>query len=54
MLSKQMIQESMKKALAEKAKKAAEPEPIEEIKEPPINSYKVEGKGTGYLVPKDK
>ena len=49
-----MMQETMKKALADKAKKNAEPEPIEEIKEPPINSYKIEGKFIGYMVPEER
>ena len=44
----------MKKAIADKAKKNAEPEPIEEVKEPPINSYKIEGKAKGYMIPKEK
>lgn len=49
-----MMQETMKKALADKAKKNVEPELLEEVKEPPINSYKIEGKVKGYMIPDER
>lgn len=49
-----MMQETIQKTLADKAKKTVEPEPIEEVKEPPINSYNIEGKTKGYMIPEER